>query len=131
MNDPYRDQVFHCPACTTAALREYEGRLLCDACQGIYVTRADLVKAIEDISGLEAGLVVAADKPGEGACPRCEQKMMACRLRVSFAVIDKQPRTKPKLDRCDTDGIWFDADELAKVFEVVSRTAAPAGAGTG
>src|SRR5690348_16477522 len=108
MTDPYRDHVFRCPACAVETpLREFSGRLLCDACQGMYVTRADLKQAIEELGGLDVELQFYSVKPGERPCPRCNRAMTTSRLRLSFAVIEEQPKTHPRLDRCDADGVWF------------------------
>jgi hypothetical protein len=133
MTDPYRDHVYRCPACAKdTPLREFSGRLLCDSCQGMYVSRADLVQAIEELGGLDVELSYFSEKPGQRACPRCARAMMTCRLRLSFAVIEEQPKTHPRLDRCDADGLWFDANELAEVFEtVVHTTGGRGGGGTG
>jgi hypothetical protein len=126
---PYRDQGFRCPTCADAGLREFNGRLVCDTCSGIYLTHADLVRAIEDLSGIAAALEFFDQEIGARCCPRCSQPMTACRIRVGFPVIEKAPTTAPTLDRCEADGIWFDGEELEKVFQVVLRTAVPRGGG--
>jgi len=122
--------TLNCPACGDAPLRELAvGRLVCDRCHGLFTTRDDLAKSIEELGGLETELQFYKDAIGTRACPRCRQAMTACRLRLKFAVIDKEPKTHPVLDRCDTHGVWFDELELAQVFEVVVHTTGGRGGG--
>lgn len=130
MTTPDRDRELQCPACGDAVLRKLVvGRLVCDRCHGLFTTREDFVKAIEELGGLEVELQFYKEAPGKRACPHCRQPMTACRLRLKFAVIDKEPKTHPVLDRCDTDGVWFDNNELAEVFEVVVHTTGGRGGG--
>jgi hypothetical protein len=128
---PYRDHWNKCPACPNAQLRAFAGRLLCDTCQGMLITPADLAQAIADLTGAEPELAFFADKPTKRACPRCDHAMTACRLRIVFAVVDKEREPRPILDRCEQDGIWFDTGELAKVFEVVRGAVGNRGTGGG
>jgi hypothetical protein len=109
-------------------LREYAGRLVCDACTGLMVTDGDLIAAIKDLTGYDPVLEPSGSKPGTRACPRCPQVMAVCRLRV--VVEDKEIEPRPELDRCAAHGIWFDKDELAKVLQKV-RGAASGGAAGG
>jgi hypothetical protein len=128
---PYRDHWHKCPACPNAQLREYAGRLLCDACQGMMLTREDFIRAIAELTGAEPELHFFDDKPTKRPCPRCDHALTACRVRIVFPVADKDPTPKPILDRCEQDGIWFDADELAKVFFTVRTVVGGGGSGGG
>ena len=128
---PYRDRWHKCPACPNSELREFEGRLICDACNGMMITRDDLAKAIRDLTGADPEFEFFDDKPTKRACPRCDHALVACRLRVKFAVADKEPAPKPILDRCEQDGIWFDTDELAKVLAAVRHVFGGGGGGGG
>lgn len=119
-----------CPACN-AALRAFSGRLVCDACEGIFCTEADLVTSLNEFTGIECTVTHEDVRAGLRRCPTCATAMSEGRLRLGFAVIDKQPRTPPRVDRCATHGIWFDKDELAAVLEVASRVASPGGGGSG
>jgi len=129
MTDPYRDQWHKCPACPNAELREHAGRLVCDACDGMMITREDLAKAITDLTGAEPELEFFDDKPTRRPCPRCGHALTACRLRITFAIAQKSPAPRPILDRCEQDGVWFDTGELAKVLEVVRGVVGGGGSG--
>lgn len=131
MTSPFRDETFRCPACPESGLRTFATRLICDACQGMFVTRDDLVTQIGDLAGVVPELEFFKDKASERGCPRCTQAMIESRLRIRFPVIEEDPKTPPRLDRCDAHGIWFDTDELAAVFEVVSRVAGRRGGSGG
>jgi Zn-finger nucleic acid-binding protein len=113
-------------------MREHSGRLICDACTGMFLTREDLVMAIEDLSGMQPELHFYKDEAAKARkCPRCELGMIEFRLKIEFAVIEKEKKTWPRLDRCDHHGVWFDRDELAEVFEVVSKVSGRGGGGVG
>lgn len=123
MPDPYRDPARRCPACA-APLRPFRGRLVCDACDGLFAPLADLATAIEDLTGVSPELVFERDAVGQRACPACGQPMTRCHLRVTLDGETIAPR--PELDRCDAHGVWFDTDELAAVFEL-ARAKHPGG----
>jgi hypothetical protein len=117
MPEPYRAVPAACPACFTA-LRDYRGRLCCDACGGIMITMTDLTNAITEISGIGDPKVELLDeKPGTRRCPRCPDAMTTFKVRVT--VYEERIKPRPQLDHCAAHGIWFDRDELAKVFEKV------------
>lgn len=59
---------------------------------------------------------------GTRVCPRCKTPMTACHLAADFE--KKHANTRPTLDRCASHGLWFDADELAKVLEALHHAAA-------
>ena len=44
--------------------------------------------------------------------------MSRCHVIVHLENDHEKP--KPELDRCATHGVWFDREELAKVFETVA-----------
>jgi hypothetical protein len=128
MGDPYRGaERLTCPACA-AILRDFNGRLCCDACSGILLPLTDLVAAIEEHSGVEPIVHFVNDKPAERVCPRCSHVMTACRLHV--VVAEHATDVKPNIDRCDAHGVWFDPEELSKVFEALRRATEPRGNAT-
>lgn len=130
MAGPYRDGERKCPACGDAVLREIAAeRLVCDRCFGLFTSRADFVKSIEELGGMAVELEFYKDALGQRMCPRCGLAMTACRLRLKFPVIEKEPKTHPVLDRCDNDGVWFDENELAEVYEVVVHAGGARGHG--
>jgi hypothetical protein len=114
MTGPYRDQTLSCPACKEA-LRPYETRFLCDACNGMFVELADLRSALADLTGIEPTIQMVDDKPGTRGCPKCARALTRCHIQVVFD--DEVAKPRPELDRCDDHGIWFDKDELARVFQ--------------
>ncbi len=119
MTDPYREIELCCPACREAQLRLYRGRHVCDRCGGIQLALSDLGDAIRDLTALEPTLAFRDEEPGARPCPQCRVAMTICHVTVT---IDGDTiKTKPTLDRCADHGLWFDPDELAAVFERVSR----------
>ena len=117
VSDPYRDRQLACPACEKP-LREYQQRLVCDACNGIMVSVADLAAAIEDLTSVVPELGWDHVQPGKRACPACRATMTACKIVILLEGETIHP--KPELDRCDAHGVWFDHAELAKVLEKVA-----------
>jgi hypothetical protein len=117
---PYRDSQLACPACA-AGLRRFRDRLCCDGCSGIMLGVDDLEVAIRELTGTTPELGFTGDAPGARPCPCCQTAMVRCRLDVWL--MDERPALRPELDRCDGHGVWFDAEELAKVLEVLRRVA--------
>lgn len=117
VNEPFRDQHRTCPACQ-ALLREFRTRLVCDACQGMMLTLDDLGLAIHDMTSIVATFTYHHEAPGKRLCPTCSVPMTRCKLDIGLEQAVEHPR--PELDRCEAHGIWFDNEELAKVFERVA-----------
>jgi len=117
---PYRDSQLACPACAQG-LRRFRDRLCCDGCNGIMLGIADLEEAIQELISTVVELGFTNDLPGARSCPCCQSAMVRCRLDVWL--MDERPELQPELDRCDGHGVWFDALELAKIFEVLRRVA--------
>lgn len=127
MTDPYRSgSPLVCPACE-ATLREFRGRYVCDACDGIMLTIEDLVAGIHDMTSIAATFEWTHEKPGKRKCPHCREAMTACHVIVHLEADLEKP--KPELDRCATHGVWFDREELAKVFEKVATKGYGGGVG--
>jgi ribosomal protein S27AE len=124
-DDPYRELQNCCPACA-GPLREYMTRLICDKCEGMMVSLADLSRALTEMTGIDApGLEYVDEKPGSRKCPRCTAPMTTHKLRVVLGEEIAKPR--PVLDRCSEHGIWFDGEELAAVFEKAHAKVSPRG----
>ena len=117
MMDPYRDQERQCPACKET-LREYQDRLVCDGCYGMLLTLPDLGAAIYDLTSVTPTFEFKDEAPGKRECPRCRELMTTCKLRLMLDKEIEEPR--PELDRCAAHGLWFDGEELVKVFEKVT-----------
>ena len=123
---PYREspEPPPCPACG-AGLRDFRGRLCCDACGGMLVELDDLTAAINDHlqqqTGAPSTLRFVDVEAGNRTCPRCNAPMTTCHLVVD--VNTKHPKMRPTLDRCATHGVWFDANDLAEVLEALQHAA--------
>jgi Zn-finger nucleic acid-binding protein len=126
--EPHRESP-RCPACRDVPLREFRGRLVCDACEGIFLPAGDVVDAIRDLTGQEVALGFIDERPSARWCPRCHAALIACRLRIE--IDEKVPTLKPEIDRCIADGIWFDAEELADVLAKLRRVISAGQGGTG
>jgi hypothetical protein len=128
MDDPYRDpETVTCPACGSA-LRGFHGRLCCDGCGGVMLELVDLTEQIANGVGAQPLLSFVDHGKGTRKCPRCGELM--CASRLVAAVGELHEKLKPQLDRCTVHGVWFDADELAKVLELVQRDLLPRGHAT-
>jgi hypothetical protein len=108
-------------------LREFRTRQICDACEGMMVTLTDLAGAIHDLTSITPTFEYVDGKVGARRCPHCAELMTTCKLRVMLE--DEIEKPRPELDRCDAHGIWFDAEELAKVFEKVATKGFGGGVG--
>ncbi len=126
MANPYRDVERTCPACH-AALRAFRTRLVCDSCDGIMLPFGDLAAAIHDMTSVVPTFEWASEQPGTRACPACRAPMTTCKLVVHLEAEVERPR--PQLDRCDAHGLWFDHEELARVFEKVATKGYGGGGG--
>ncbi len=112
------DLALRCPACKEAPpLRSFQTRLVCDTCEGMMLALEDLSRAIDELVQMVPTFEVIDQKPGTRRCPRCEQAMTTCHLRV--VLMEEVAKPRPELDRCSEHGLWFDGDELAAVFEKV------------
>ncbi len=112
-------------------LRTFSGRLVCDACEGIFCSEPDLTVSLSDFTHIECTVSYFDTVPGARPCPTCASAMETCRVRLDFAMLDKHPKTPPRVDRCTTHGLWFDKDELAAVLEVASHVSSPGGGNAG
>ncbi|MFN0248775.1 MAG: hypothetical protein ACKV2T_17935 [Kofleriaceae bacterium] len=124
--DPYRDPDHRCPACQKP-LRTFRERLACDACDGIFLPLADLAGAVHDLTSIDPEISFVKERAGERPCPRCVSKMVRCEVRIALDESTESPRAE--LDRCSEHGIWFDAEELAHVFEKVASKGFGGGVG--
>ena len=115
MTDAYRTPGFACPSCTNAALRDFQGRLVCDECNGMLITAADLTESIHELDGSTEQLAFADEQPAEKSCPRCRHPLTSCAIRLGAA------RLPGAFLRCAADGIWFPRDAMTALFATVSR----------
>lgn len=117
MTDPYRGITRTCPSCKQG-LREHQTRLVCDGCGGMMVPLDDLSKAIVEMTSLPPTFEIVDESPGKRTCPSCVAALTTCKLRIVLG--DELEKPRPRLDRCTVHGLWFDANELAAVFEKVA-----------
>lgn len=82
------------------------------------LTLEDLAGGIHDLTSITPTFAFRDQKPGSRGCPHCRVPMMRCKL--ALALEDDIEKPRPELDLCAEHGIWFDAEELAKVFEKVA-----------
>ncbi|HEY4180644.1 MAG TPA: hypothetical protein VGM90_27555 [Kofleriaceae bacterium] len=106
-----------CPACSSK-LREFQSRLVCDACEGMMMSLADLSRGIFEMTSLEPALSFDKEVDGKRRCPHCDQAMKRCEVRIDLEGHIEKPHVE--LDRCETHGLWFDKEELGKVLEKVA-----------
>lgn len=116
---PYRHGSWHaCPSCA-ATLREFQSRLICDHCGGIWIGAADLASAIADQRAEAPPELVARDaKPTQTVCPCCPDPLEDVRLDVKYTDGTTKRLKQPFL-RCARDGLWCKPDVLAGVLAVI------------
>jgi len=116
---PFRHSGWHsCPSCA-ATLREFQDRLICDHCDGIFIGFIDLASAIGDQRGEASPELVPRDtKPTESTCPRCDTALEACRISVRYAS-GKTKKLSPVFLRCARDGLWCRPGVLASILAVI------------
>jgi len=98
-------------------LREFQGRLICDECQGMLTDDDDLAKACGDLVSKDITLAFADGKPTTHICPKCERPLARC--DVAFRPL----AAKADVLRCDRDGVWLERGLLAGVFALLGRKA--------
>ena len=116
---PFRHAGWHsCPSCS-ATLREFQSRLICDHCGGIWIGEADLASAIGDQRAEAPPELIARDaKRTETGCPSCPDALESCKLDVKYADGTIKHLKQPFL-RCARDGLWCKPDVLAAVLAVI------------
>lgn len=82
------------------------------------LTLEDLAGGIHDLTSITPTFAFRDQKPGARGCPHCRAPMTRC--KIALALEDDIEKPRPELDLCAEHGIWFDAEELAKVFEKVA-----------
>lgn len=116
--EPYRAAGFRCPTCTSQPpLREFQSRLVCDECQGLYIDENDFVASCADLANLDIELHVGDGTPTKEphACPRCDVPLQAAKIDL------KPVKVSADVLRCPTDGLWFKSGQLTGMFAVISR----------
>jgi Zn-finger nucleic acid-binding protein len=100
----YRDVSIPCPACTGTLTAEPDA-LRCKRCSGCFVSTSDFDDILRRTGAEEPIAQIPIDRPDRiRHCPRCRESMGAVELHGI------------RLDRCETDGVWFDYQELRAVL---------------
>lgn len=102
-----RESQSHCPGCgESIATADFA---LCRWCHGAWVSEPELerrIRAVRNDRDLRIEVIFEAAPLGIGGrlCPRCHGGLA--------------PHTvgAVEIDRCSKHGVWFDADELARVL---------------
>jgi hypothetical protein len=108
-----------CPTCAIP-LCSFERRLCCDACDGIMLEATALEAAIVALTGIVPTLEFCGEL-GSIDCPLCHAAMARCSLRLGMG--SRHLSVAGHLDRCAEHGLWFDSNQLARVFSVCRRPA--------
>lgn len=124
MTDAYRTSGLACPQCANAALRDFQGRLVCDECNGMLIAGGDLTESIHELDGSTEVLAFTDERPAEKSCPRCRHPMTTAALRLGTLALPG------RFSRCASDGIWFPRDAMTALFARVSRRGGFRGLGT-
>jgi Zn-finger nucleic acid-binding protein len=97
-----------CAECQSL-LREFAGRLICDACGALLVPHGDLV----DVLGGDVRVI--DDTPTQRVCPRCDGRLRACRISVDGSELDHDTL------HCKRDGVWLAGGMLEDILEGLGR----------
>lgn len=99
----FRGRELTCPACTKP-LAFRGDQWVCGGCAGTFVENAALVAMVQEISQSYWEIPAASGAVGSRACPACDNPM----------TVEKYESIE--IDRCASDGVWFDENELASVL---------------
>ena len=115
MSNAYRTNPFLCPICPSSALREFQGRLACDECAGMFLDAEDFARSIREIDGSTDALAITdAGAAGKG-CPRCGNELSHCTLALGGRTLDGA------FLRCAHQGIWVPRDAMTAAFAHANR----------
>jgi Zn-finger nucleic acid-binding protein len=99
----FKGRELTCPACTKQ-LAFRGDQWVCPDCAGTFVENAALVAMVQEISQSYWEIPASSGAVGARTCPACNTKM----------TVEKYEAIE--IDRCATDGVWFDDNELASVL---------------
>jgi len=110
-DDPYRDVRAECPDCKKGPMREFQNRLVCDDCTGIFIPEADLKTGVGEVAGQDLEVRYNDAGTSTALCPRCTNPMLGAHVEIvtMFTVRDPVPR-------CAAHGLWLGRGELAGIF---------------
>jgi len=92
MSDAYRTSGFTCPSCPDdAPLREFNGRLICDVCDGMLLADEDFATSIHELDGSTEPVVVGDPQPADKRCPRCQPRSRVVHGRRRQAQAPRPP----------------------------------------
>ena len=110
----YRDATSTCPSCGSP-LRVFGARWVCDHCQGMLIGEDDFAKAVHELDGSSAPLVVGAPQAGDKPCPACGAETSTCTLAIGKISLPG------RFLHCTTHGVWMPQEVMTSVFARVSR----------
>jgi hypothetical protein len=99
----FRGRALACPGCAEDLVFRGD-QWACPSCAGTFVENVALVAMVQDITKAYWEMPASTGEPGTRICP-------ACRAPMSIETLHSVT-----LDRCATDGVWFDEAELASVL---------------
>jgi Zn-finger nucleic acid-binding protein len=120
MSDAFRGSALRCPSCRVP-LREFQERLVCDACAGIFIGLADLTTSINDLTLRDTQVRFVDDQPTFQRCPRCDAPLSACGIEI---LVERALDRRDVL-RCARHGVWVGGGVLAEMFEHIGRRVLP------
>ena len=100
----FKERRLGCPSCKETALEYCGDRWACQTCRGVFVETAALASMIAAMTNETWELPPITGKPGERACPICNQAML---VEVHEAAT---------IDHCASHGVWFDETELGSIL---------------
>ena len=111
----FRDSGRACPRCDGASLREHDGRLVCDECDGLLLGEAELATSIHELDHKDDPIVARPTAQADAPCPKCGDPMQTCDLFVGTHAIGGG------FLRCARDGIWMPRDVMVSLYTWASR----------
>jgi ribosomal protein S27AE len=100
-------------------LREHDGRLVCDECDGMLIAEADLAASIHELDKKDEPVVARPTAQADAMCPRCGDPMQSCDLFVGTHAIGGG------FLRCARDGVWMPRDVMVSLYSWAGRRSGP------
>lgn len=115
----YREAGHACPSCRVG-MREFQGRLICDACGSMLIAVDDFTRQLT----ASEELIVRDDTKTQRACPRCDGQLASAKVALGRLIFDGE------ILHCKAHGLWFEAGLLEDVLRQVQRHHRGPGVGT-
>lgn len=115
-DDPYRDVRADCPDCKKGPMREFQNRLVCDDCTGIFLKEADLKTAVDEVAGQDTTVRYTDAGSSTALCPRCTNPMLGHQIEVVGICTLRDPAP-----RCASHGVWMANGKLPALFAAIGH----------